>query len=241
MKQPAAAAEWPIQAQFLGEQPGQVRHFHRMPQHVLGIAGPEVQSSQVVDQLLVQADHVRLERRLFAQPMNMTIHVFMGLLDDLLDPRRVDSAVLDQLLERQLGDLAANAVESRDDDDAGRVVDDHVDAGRFLERANVAPLAADDAALHVVVGDVDRAHRHFRRVRRRVPLNRRGEDLAGLLQAAFLRQCRVFEHPISHLGRQLGFDSLQQELARLFRRHPRDARERLDLHRDDLLELGLAL
>ena len=34
-------------------------------------------------------------------------------LDDLLDPGRVDAAVLDQLLERELGDLAADVVERR--------------------------------------------------------------------------------------------------------------------------------
>ena len=56
----------------------------------------------------------------------------------------------DQLLERQLRDLAPHAVERGQDDRRGRVVDDEVDAGDVLERADVAPLAADDPALHVV-------------------------------------------------------------------------------------------
>ena len=46
----------------------------------------------------------------------------------LLDPRRMDAAVLEQLLERQPGDLAADAVEAGQQDRAGRVVDDEVDA-----------------------------------------------------------------------------------------------------------------
>ena len=53
-------------------------------------------------------------------------------------------------VERQLGDLAPHRVEAGDDHRLGRVVDDQVDAGRRLERADVAALAADDAALHVV-------------------------------------------------------------------------------------------
>ena len=77
--------------------------------------------------------------------------------DDLLDAGRVDAAVLDQLLQRELGGLAADVVEARDDDDARRVVDDDVDAGGLLEGADVAALAADDPPLHVVGGDVDGA------------------------------------------------------------------------------------
>ena len=56
----------------------------------------------------------------------------------------------EQLLERQPGDLAAHAVEAREDDRAGRVVDDEVDPGELLQGADVASLAADDPALHVV-------------------------------------------------------------------------------------------
>ena len=74
----------------------------------------------------------------------------LGLVVGLLDPRRVDAPVLQQLLERHARDLAAHAVEAGEDDRVGRVVDDEVDAGEVLQRADVAALAADDAALHVV-------------------------------------------------------------------------------------------
>ena len=64
----------------------------------------------------------------------------------------MDAAVGDELGERDPGDLAADRVEARDDDGLGRVVDDQVDAGRLLEGADVAALAADDPALHLVAG-----------------------------------------------------------------------------------------
>ena len=63
----------------------------------------------------------------------------------------------EQLLERHAGDLAAHAVEAGQDDRVRRVVDDEVDAGEVLERADVAALAADDAALHVVGRQLDDA------------------------------------------------------------------------------------
>ena len=61
----------------------------------------------------------------------------------------------EQLLERHPGDLAADAVEAGEDDRVRRVVDDEVDAGEVLQRADVAALAADDAALHVVGRELD--------------------------------------------------------------------------------------
>ena len=95
-------------------------------------------------------------------------HRFVGLvldlLDDLFDARRMDAAVGDQPLDRLLRDLAPIRIEAREDDRAGRVVDDQVDAGGQLERADVAPLAADDAALEIVARQIDDRHGRFDRV-----------------------------------------------------------------------------
>jgi hypothetical protein len=79
----------------------------------------------------------------------------LRLFDDVLDAARVDAAVGDELLEGDARRLAADRVEAGEDDGLGRVVDDDVDAGRLLERADVPPLAADDAALHLVGGQRD--------------------------------------------------------------------------------------
>ena len=84
----------------------------------------------------------------------------------------------EQLLERHAGDLAAHAVEAGEDHRVGRVVDDEVDAGEVLEGADVAALAADDAALHVVGGELDDGHRRLRRVAGGHALHDDGEDVA---------------------------------------------------------------
>ena len=67
------------------------------------------------------------------------------------------------------------------DDGLGRVVDDQVDAGGLLEGADVATLAADDAALHLVAGEVDDADRVLGGVVRGHALHRGDDDLAGLV------------------------------------------------------------
>ena len=60
----------------------------------------------------------------------------------------------DELLEGEPADLAPDRVEAGQQHRLGGVVDDHVDAGDGLEGADVAAFAADDAALHLVAGQV---------------------------------------------------------------------------------------
>src|SRR5687767_6824037 len=61
--------------------------------------------------------------------------------DDFLDATGMDAAVGDQLLEREPRDLATDRIEAGYDDGVRRVVDDHVDARRELEGADVPSLA----------------------------------------------------------------------------------------------------
>src|SRR5690606_41551187 len=85
----------------------------------------------------------------------------LRLVHPLLDPRRMDAPILQEFGEGPTGYLAAYRVESGNGDSLGRVIDDEVDAGRLLQRANVATFAADDAALHVVIRQRDNADRGF--------------------------------------------------------------------------------
>ena len=121
-----------------------------MLQHVLAVAGAELQAAQQLDDLGRQARHAGLVDGLLAGLAHDDVDLGAGLGDDLLDAAGVDPAVLDELGQGQAGDLAADRVEAADDDRLGRVVDDQVDARGLLEGADVAALAADDAALHLV-------------------------------------------------------------------------------------------
>ena len=75
----------------------------------------------------------------------------------------------EQLLEREPRDLAPDAVEARQQHRAGRVVDDEVDPGEGLERADVAALPADDPALQLVGLELHRPTPSSRRRARRPP------------------------------------------------------------------------
>src|SRR3954464_6346918 len=121
---------------------------------------------------------VRLEHRLLTDLEDAVLDLGAGRVVGLLDAGRVDAAVLQELLEREARDLATDAVEAREDHGARRVVDDEVDAREHLERADVAALAADDAALQVVGLEGGGRDRRLHGVATGEALHDGGEDAA---------------------------------------------------------------
>jgi hypothetical protein len=113
-----------------------------------------------------------LQGRRLAVGEQLLVHLDLDLGDHLLDAPGVDAAVGDQALQGQPGDLPAHRLEAREDHRLGGVVDDQVDAGGLLEGADVAPLAADDASLHLVRRQVDHRHRALHHVVGGDPLDR---------------------------------------------------------------------
>ena len=98
----------------------------------------------------LQAVHPCLEGGSLALLLDDPVDLRARLLHHLLDARGMDASVLDELVQRLPRDLAAHRVEAGQDHCLRRVVDDEIDARCHLQRADVAPLAADDAALHLL-------------------------------------------------------------------------------------------
>src|SRR2546421_12396132 len=130
-----------------------------MPQDVLTVARAVVQSPEVVDDALVEAADARFLYRLFAVTAYLLLDFLLGFGNELFDARRMNPAIGNELVKGDLGDFAAHGVERANDHHAWRVVDDHIHSGGLLERADISPFAADDAALHFVAGNIDRAGR----------------------------------------------------------------------------------
>ena len=141
----------------------------------------------------------------------------------------MDAAVLDQLREGQPRDLAPDAVERREHDRLGRVVDDEVDAGEVLERADVATLAADDPALHVVGGELDERHGRLGGVARGDPLECVGDEVPGAPLGLGLRLLLHLADAAGELVADELLRALEQVRLRLVQRHACDALELGDL------------
>ena len=60
VQQAGTAGQVAVEAHLFGHHAGDERDFDRMPQHVLAVAGAEVQPAQQIDDLRVQAADLRL-------------------------------------------------------------------------------------------------------------------------------------------------------------------------------------
>ena len=147
----------------------------------------------------------------------------------------MDAAVGDQPLDRLLGDLAAVRIEAGEDDRARRVVDDQVDAGGELERPDVAPLTADDAALEIVARQIDDRDGRFDGVFGAAALDRFGDVLLGAVDG---RLARLGVEPLQQVGGvvpRVAFDLLDQQLLRFVGGQAGDALELVLLLGDEPL------
>jgi len=237
VEEAGAPGDLDVRAELGRHDAGEVGHLDRVVEDVLTVARPVLEASEELDELGRQAVHVGVEARLFAGLLDRRFDLGLSLGVCLLDARRVDAPVGDELRQREAGDLAAHAVEAREDDGLGRVVDDEVDTGDVLEGADVAPLAADDAALHVVGGQVDDGDGRLGDMVGRRPLDAQREDVARPPVGLATRLLLDLAHELGHVVSGLLLGPLEQLLARLRRAHPRDALQ----GPDDLLASGLDL
>ena len=213
------------------------------------------QAAQQLDQVGMDVGEVELEQSGLALLLDDGVELLLHLLDHRLDARRVDAPVRDQALERDARDLAAEGIEAGEDDRLGSVVDDQVDAGRHLERPDVASLAADDPALHLVGRQHHHRHRGLGDVVGGRPLDRHRDDPLRLAQPVLARLVfHALEHPrrlhpgvALHHPHQLFLGSLRGETADLLQtlalldHHLAEVDALLlDLHLE-LVELTLAL
>ena len=80
---------------------------------------------------------------------HLVVDLTAHLVDDLFDASRLDASVLDQILQRQTGDLATDRIKTGNRDRFRRIVDDQIHAGRLFDRFDVSSFATDDASLHL--------------------------------------------------------------------------------------------
>ena len=155
MKQGTAPGYLDVGVDFLGDHRSDVRGLDGVSELVLSVARAEAKPAEDIEHLPRQPAAVCLDRRLIARFADDAVNVPLRLGDGFLDAGGMDAAIGDQTAERQPANLAADRVEAGDRDDIRRVIDDQVAAQGRFERADVAALAADNSAFHLVGGNLN--------------------------------------------------------------------------------------
>ena len=92
---------------------------------------------------------------------DLLFDLFLYLIDNLFDAGRVNASVLNEPLERSLGNHLADRVEAADHHRFGCVVNNDIHPSQGFQSTDVAAFAPDDAALHLLVRQAHRRHRDF--------------------------------------------------------------------------------
>ena len=224
-----------VESHLAGHDAGQVGDLLRMPQHVLAVAGAELQLPHQPVDFRLHVEEPQLERRRLALLEGQFVLLDLDLFDDFFDAGGMDPAVRDQPLDGLFRHFAAEGIEARQNDRAGGVVDDQLDAGGLLEGPDVSAFAADDASLEIVAGQVDDRDRGLDGMLGGATLDGLGDDLLRLLRRHF--PGFRFE-PLDEVGgvaASLLFDLLDDEILRLVGGETGDALQGLLLLADQLV------
>ena len=149
----------------------------------------------------------------------------------------MNAAVSDQAFKGHAGNLAAGLVKAGQRDGLRRIVNDQIAAGGGLQRADVAALAADDAALHLITGQRHNADGGLARGIGRAAGNGLTDQLAGKVVALVLHVCLIGADLHRLFMGQLVIDLLQQDSAGILLGHGRDGLQLFGLAQLELLQL----
>ena len=94
VQQPGPPGDFHIGADFRGDRRGKMRHFHRMQQNVLAVAGPEFQPSEQLHQPRVKVQNIDIVTCLVARLFNLVGDLFFGHLHGFFDTGGLDARIL---------------------------------------------------------------------------------------------------------------------------------------------------
>ena len=241
VEEAAAFGEHDIAVQLRCHQPCKMCDLDGVCKHVLPITRTVAHPPQQAHQLGMNAVNARLERRLLARLLDALIDLTACLLDHLLDTRRMNTPILDQLLKGDARHLAAHGIKPRKDDRFGRIIDDEVNAREGLKCANIASLTPNDAALHLVIRQCDDRNCCLCHMVSSAALDGNTQNLACCLVCLILRLLDVFLDLTCLLMLQLFLRLRHKNGARLLGGQPRDTLELLALALIECVDLRLCL
>ena len=112
MQQTCSLAHGRIKTELRSDHTGDITNLEGMHQHILTVAGTVFQTTEDLDELGMQTVYAGVEHRTFTCLLDACLDLSASLLDHFLYPRGMDTAVGDELFERDASDLAANGLKA---------------------------------------------------------------------------------------------------------------------------------
>ena len=150
VQQTGALGNFGIQAQFTGQDGADVGYLAGVLQQVLAIGGTVFHAADQAHQFHAQAVDAQVYAGAFSGFQDFFFQLLLDFGHHFLDAGGVDATVYNQLMQGQAGYLAADRIEGAEQDGVRSVVHHNFYAGSGLQGADVAALAANDAAFNLV-------------------------------------------------------------------------------------------
>src|SRR5690554_506023 len=214
-------------------------NLYRMLQDILSIAGSIVEPSNILHQLGMQAVNANFKGCLITLLADDAFDFLPRLLYHFLDAGRMDSSILNQLLQSKTGNLPPDGIESRQNHSLWSIVDDQVDTCERLQCPDVATFASDDAAFHLVVGQSNHRNSCLGHVIRCTALNGCGNNLSSFLFALFFSSFLSFANNAGHIAFDFFANLIEEQFSGFIAGEISQSFQLLNLPVIELLELGL--
>src|SRR5512138_2996145 len=103
----------------------------------------------------MQARNASLIGSLLPRFINDFLNRSSFLFDDLFNVGGMNTPIEDQAAQRAPADFTAYRVEAGDRNGIWRIIYNHIHAGGLLKSFDIAPIAPNDASLHLFIGEDD--------------------------------------------------------------------------------------
>ena len=120
------------------------------------------------------------KRCIFAVSFGNFFNISLSFENDLFDPCRVYSSIMNKLRERHFRYLHSDRVKAGDNDSARSVINNNIHPCCSLESSNISTFSPDDSSFHFIVRNCYSVDSHFRNTRYCKSINRRRYNLACL-------------------------------------------------------------
>ena len=155
MQQAGAFCNFGVEAEFCSQDCRDICHLTRVLQQVLAIGRTVFHTTHHLDQLGIETVNTKVYASAFAYLHNLLVKLLAHLCHNLLDACRMDTAVGDQLMEREACHLATYGIKSGNKDSLWSIIYNYFNTDCSLQGTDITSFSADYTTLDLIVLNVE--------------------------------------------------------------------------------------